>query len=465
MVSQVGALHRHIALVGFMGAGKTTLGREVARLAERSFVDTDDEIARRHGPIAQLFEERGEPEFRALEEAVVLEALASPDPAVIALGGGAVETKGVREALDRQFPVRLEVDVEAAWERVRGGERPLARDEGTFRELFARRQELYASYPGVSDADSVLLRSLAVMVAAGSLGSVAEIAGPSGTLVADEHVLGLHRPVGQWKVHTVPAGETAKDLEVVQRLWEAFELERAGTITALGGGATTDTAGFAAATFLRGVRWVAVPTTLVGQVDAAIGGKTGINLAGGKNLVGAFHLPEHVVADPDVLVTLPDRERRQGMAEVVKIGLLSGRGVWDLPEEEMIRACAAFKCAVVLGDPYEQGRRAILNLGHTFGHALEAASDFSVPHGDAVALGLLAALRLSGQPTDVVDKLLSPHPVRVDRERAWAALKRDKKSADGRTRLVLLPEPGKPEYGVDLPDGDVHAALDSLIAD
>ena len=461
--SAPGALGRHLALVGFMGAGKTTIGRKVARLTERPFVDTDEEIERRHGPIAQLFEERGEAEFRALEEAVVGEALASPEPSVLALGGGAVETAGIRAGLERHFTVWVRIDVDHAWGRARGSDRPLARDESSFRALFARREPLYAAYPPVEDADDVLLAALGVSVGRGTLATLAARA-PSATLVADERVLSLHRPEGAWPVLTVPAGEEAKSHEVVGRLWNDLELDRAGTIVALGGGATTDVAGFAAATYLRGVDWIAVPTTLVGQVDAAIGGKTGINLPAGKNLVGAFHLPREVVADPDVLATLPDRERRQGLAEVVKTGLLAGRPVWDLPEEEMIRACAAYKCAVVLSDPFEQGRRAILNLGHTFGHALEAASDYSLSHGDAVALGLLAALRLSGQPTAVVDELLRPEPVRVDRDRAWAALQRDKKAAQGKTRLVLLPEPGRPEYGVEIPDAEVRARLDELIA-
>jgi 3-dehydroquinate synthetase len=147
----------------------------------------------------------------------------------------------------------------------------------------------------------------------------------------------------------------------------------------------------------------------------------------------------------------------------VKTGLLAGRPLWDLPEEELVRACAAFKCAVVLSDPFERGRRAILNLGHTFAHALEAACDYALGHGHAVALGLLAALRLSGQPTDVVEELLRPEPVRVDRERAWAALRRDKKAADGQIRLVLLRAPGEPEHGVAVPDEDVRAALNDLI--
>jgi shikimate kinase/3-dehydroquinate synthase len=257
----------------------------------------------------------------------------------------------------------------------------------------------------------------------------------------------------------------AKTLAEAERLWRELGIGRDGTIVAYGGGTTTDVAGFVAATYMRGVRWVAVPTTLVGQVDAAIGGKTAVDLPEGKNLVGAFHYPDRVVIRPELLTTLPEVERRNGMAEVVKTGLLAGRPLWELPEDEMIRACAAFKAAVCLADPYERsGRREILNLGHTFAHALEAASDYRVAHGEAVALGLLAALRLSGRSTDPVDEVLAPRPVRVDRERAWQALLRDKKVRDGRVRLVLLDGEGKPRWGVGRLEAEVRAALDELIA-
>ncbi|TML11249.1 MAG: 3-dehydroquinate synthase [Actinobacteria bacterium] len=216
-----------------------------------------------------------------------------------------------------------------------------------------------------------------------------------------------------------------------------------------------------AATHLRGVSWLAIPTTLVGMVDAAIGGKTGINTDNGKNLAGVFHFPKQVLLDPSLLATLPDEERRAGMAEVVKTGLLAGEELWSLPDEEMIRACAAFKAAVVLSDPYErEGRRAILNLGHTFAHALEAGSGYALRHGDAVALGLLAALRVSGRATGVVEEVLAPEPVRVDRDRAWDALLRDKKGA---LNLVLLGDQGG--YVTSVPEREVKRALDELIAD
>ena len=261
-------------------------------------------------------------------------------------------------------------------------------------------------------------------------------------------------------VHELPTGEEAKTVAAVERLWHELRLPRGGTVVALGGGALTDAAGFAAATFLRGVAWVSVPSSLVGQVDAGIGGKTAIDLPEGKNLVGAFHWPIRTVVDPSLLATLPEHERREGLAEVVKTGLLAGEPLWELPDAELVRRCAAFKAAVCLRDPREAGERAILNLGHTFAHALEAAAGYSgVTHGRAVALGLLAALRLSGRSTSVVEEVLAPRPVRVDRERAWAALGRDKK-----TGLVLLGEDG-PRWGVRLPEEDVRRELDALIED
>jgi 3-dehydroquinate synthetase len=202
-----------------------------------------------------------------------------------------------------------------------------------------------------------------------------------------------------------------------------------------------------------------VPTTLIGQVDAAIGGKTAIDVPEGKNLVGAFHWPVRTVIDPALLETLAADERLNGMAEVVKTGLLAGEPLWELADAELVRRCAAFKSALCLRDPRDDGPRHVLNLGHTFAHALEAAAGYALPHGRAVALGLLAALRLSGRPADAVREILHPEPVRVDRERAWEALQRDKK---GRLRLILLGEEGG--FEAELPEQNVRAALDELIA-
>ena len=448
-----------------MGAGKSTLGEKVARLSGRPFVDLDREIERRHAPVAELFE-RDEPEFRRLEEELAAEVLSSPEPAVIALGGGTVLSERTCYLLrSRAYTVRVEVDPAAAWERVRRSDRPLARDEEAFRALFDEREPLYeqVSAASVRSVDDVLLAALEIEVARGRLAGL-DVAGPV-AVIADEHVLGLH-PLGFGpnQVLAVPRGEAAKTTSVLAQLWADLDLDRSGTIVGYGGGSTTDVAGLAAATYLRGVRWLAVPTTLLGQVDAAIGGKTAVDLAAGKNLVGAFHYPAGVVVDPDVLATLSETQRREGMAEVVKTGLLAGRPLWELGEDELIRGAAAFKAAICLGDPFDQGRRAILNLGHTFAHALEAAAGYDgLSHGSAVALGLLAALRLSGRSTDVVEEVLVPQPVQVDRDRAWAALQRDKKSERGELRLVLLDEDG-PVVAA-RPEAEVRTALNELIAD
>jgi shikimate kinase / 3-dehydroquinate synthase len=393
---------------------------------------------------------------------------------VIALGGGAVTSPPVREALRaRCFTVEIEIDLETAWERSRGSGRPLARDEVGFRERFERRRPLYDECADASatDADGAVLAAGGVHVETGAverLGALVPGDGPV-AVVSDAVVAGIHGAEAQvalgqrlTTVHELPAGEEAKALPVVERLWRELRLDRGGTVLALGGGCVTDTAGFAAAGWLRGVAWVPVPSTLVGQVDAAIGGKTAIDLPGGKNLVGAFHWPARTVVDPALLATLPERERRNGLAEVVKTGLLAGEPLWELPLPAQVRRCAAFKTALCLRDPRDHAERRYLNLGHTFAHALEAAAGYGLPHGEAVALGLLAALRLSGRPTGVVEELLAPRPVAVDRERAWAALRRDKKARDGELRLVLLDDGGPTVRAV--PDDDVRRALDELIA-
>jgi shikimate kinase / 3-dehydroquinate synthase len=460
-----------------MGAGKSTLGPVVARRLGRDFVDLDRELERELGKtVAQVFEERGEGEFRAHEERLAIAALGRPDPAVIALGGGAVETKAIRAALrQRAFSVLLQVEAVTAWERSAASGRPLARDESEFRALHERRSEVYDEVADAraDDADDVVLAAGGVQVRAGSLERLGSLTpgDRNVALVSDPHVAGIHGAAAQValgdrlvSVHRVPQGEEAKTPAVAARLWSEVRLDRAGTLVALGGGCTTDVSGFAAATYLRGIDWMPVPTTLVGQVDAAIGGKTGIDLPAGKNLIGAFHWPARVVVDPRLLDTLPDRELGEGMAEVVKTGLLAGTPLWELPLPELVRRSAAFKTALCLRDPYDRGDRAFLNLGHTFAHALEAAAGYEgVTHGTAVGLGLLAALRLSGRPTEVVEDVLAPKPVRVDRERAWAAIGRDKKARAGELRIVLLNEAG-PSVET-RPDAEVRAALDQLIAD
>jgi shikimate kinase/3-dehydroquinate synthase len=461
------ALDRHLALIGFMGAGKTTLAEAVAGRIGRRAVDADRLIeGRAQISIGTFFAQRGETEFRVAEAALAREMFRQSPPAVVALGGGAVKTPEVQTALRKYaFTVLVDVDVDTAWKRSKDTDRPNAQDEGHFRKLYQERQPLYrgAADAVANDADGVILAAAGIHHELGALERLGELVPGEGpvALVADSTVMGIYGPAAQTALgdrlqstHELPAGEAAKQLHVVERLWSELRLDRGGTIVALGGGALTDTAGLAAAMYLRGIQWVVVPTTLVGQVDAGIGGKTAIDIPQGKNLVGAFYWPARVVIDEALLETLPERERRQGEAERIKTELLAGRPL-------DVRATAAYKAALCLRDPYDRGDRQWLNLGHTFAHALEAAADFDLPHGEAVALGLLAALRLSGRDTAPVTEALDPQPVKVDRERAWEALQRDKKRAGGDINLVLLGDDG-PYLETRSPD-EVRAALDTLI--
>jgi len=458
-----------------MGAGKTTLAHEVARRLNRTLVEVDrlvESTSRRSIP--ELFA-AGESVFREAEERMVRGALANPRAAVIDLGGGAVTTPHVRALLHRHaLTLWLDTDVDTCWERVRESDRPLAQDEAGFRRLFSERRPLYerAADFVVGDAEDAVLAAAGVHLARGALRRLGSLVPGDGAvaLVSDRRVAGIHGMDAQLalgprlgQMHELPPGEEAKTLATLDRLWQDLRLDRSGTIVALGGGCTTDAAGFAAAAYLRGIDWVPVPTSLVAQVDAAIGGKTAIDIPQGKNLVGAFHWPVRTVIDPALLETLPEAQRREGMAEVVKTGLLAGEPLWELPDDELVRRCAAFKAAVCLRDPYDREERKMLNLGHTFAHALEAAAGYQgVTHGHAVALGLLASLRLSGRDIGQVEEILRPKPVKVDRDRAWAALQRDKKALGGELRLVLLAEDG-PRWDVPVPADDVRRELDALI--
>ncbi len=463
------ALDRHIALVGFMGAGKSTTARDLAARLHWPVVDVDREIENRYrDTIPHIFEERGEEAFRRVEASVVGEAVERRHRSILDLGGGAVTFRDTHDPLAAgAFTIFLEVPVDDAWQRVHRSDRPLAQDERAFRRLYEERQPHYRQVADAvvasGDGDGAVLAAAGVHHELGALERLGELVPGDGpvALVADGTVMGIFGPRAQEALgerlvstHELPSGEDAKQLHVVERLWQQLSLDRAGTIVALGGGALTDTAGFAAAGYLRGVPWVSVPTTLVGQVDAGIGGKTAIDIPQGKNLVGAFHWPARVVIDEALLSTLPEREQRQGQAELLKTSLLAGRTLG-------IRAAAAYKAALCLRDPRDRGVRRFLNLGHTFAHALEAAADFDLPHGEAVALGLLAALRLSGRDTVPVEQALDPRPVQVDPERAWQALLRDKKREGGEIVLVLLGDDGpvvEPRSAE-----DVRAALDRLI--
>ncbi|MBL8160715.1 MAG: 3-dehydroquinate synthase [Anaerolineae bacterium] len=263
----------------------------------------------------------------------------------------------------------------------------------------------------------------------------------------------------------IPDGEQFKTLETVANLYVEFVragLDRSGTVIALGGGVVGDTVGFAAATYMRGVRFVQIPTTLLAMVDSSVGGKVGVDLPEGKNLVGAFKQPDKVLIDPDVLATLPARERRCGLAETLKHGLIADPGLLELAEQpdaapgELVQRAVQVKVNIVQQDPYEKDIRAHLNLGHTFAHAIEQVSGYTWPHGEAVAVGLVAATRLSARLSlcdeelaKSVEQLLARVglPTRIgalDPDALYAAMSTDKKWQSGQSRFILLHSIGQP---------------------
>ena len=488
-------MSRPDVLVGFMGAGKSTVGPLLAELKGTAFVDVDREIERRTSrSIPDLFAE-GEDVFRALEAETIRELIEAGAHGVIAPGGGALTQPATRALLrDRARVLFLDAPAEVLWARVEaegGAEvRPLAVNLHRFADLHSQRQSLYltaadAIVDAAADPAVVAVAARdAGVVRPGALDRIAELAdGRRAFLIVDAPVADRVPDVGP--VHVLPGGEQVKHVSHLEALWRAFavaELERRDLVVAVGGGAVTDVAGFAAATFRRGVDWVSCPTTLVGQVDAGIGGKTGIDVAA-KNDVGAFHPPLAVLADPSLLDTLDGREWSAGFAEAAKTALLAGGELWSLVREwptgrgtddarwELVRRCAALKHRVVAADPREAGERAILNLGHTIGHGVEHAADGRYLHGEAIAIGLVAALGLSVEHAgldhaiaDEVRGLLERQglPVvaeGVDPAAVLHAMRADKKRVAGTSRFVLLEAPGRPVWGVELDDAAVEAAV------
>ncbi|MDQ3741759.1 MAG: 3-dehydroquinate synthase, partial [Actinomycetota bacterium] len=277
--------------------------------------------------------------------------------------------------------------------------------------------------------------------------------------------------------HAVPAGEEHKTLATAESLWRAMAragVSRGDHVRAVGGGVVTDLAGFCAATYQRGIPVVQVPTTLLAMVDAAIGGKTGVDLPEAKNYVGAYHQPLAVLADVETLSTLPRERHAEGYAEVLKTALIAGGRLWervragDPVDDETIFACARTKVRVVAADERDAGGRQVLNLGHTVGHALETVSDYALSHGAAVGLGLLAALRLSGQEElrrEVAELLAAqdlPTAVEADADAVLEVVRRDKKRTGGDVPFVLVAAPGDVSHGHAVGEDAVRAAVEEL---
>ncbi len=509
-----------LILTGFMATGKSSLGRLAAHALGYAFVDTDQEIEQSAGlSIAEVFAKEGEGGFRRREEGLIA-SLAARTRIVVATGGGMVMNPANRAALKALGPcVRLTATVAELARRLgphAAERRPMLRgpDLGErIAELLAERADAYAdlhyTIDTTSDSPEIITQRLARIVLAeqvrlpvqapdggrydivtgrgllDQLGALIVGRGwaRSAAIITDTNVEPLfaaraQRALRDAKIDSfvtvMPAGEAAKTLATVEWLYGALAAHGADRLTpviALGGGVVGDTAGFVAATYLRGLPFVQVPTSLLAMADSSIGGKTGVDTAYGKNLVGAFKQPDLVVVDFATLSTLPAVERACGLAEIIKAALINGGDSWTRaqsitqtsPVTDVLLDAMRLKRRIVEEDPFERDKRAWLNLGHTFGHAIEIWSEFRIKHGQAVALGMVCAVRASvalglcdpGIETELVRVLGSaglPSSLAglgialtgADVDAVWTWMGSDKKRKGGALRYVLLGGTGEP---------------------
>lgn len=502
----------NIFLYGPSGTGKSTIGRLLADNLKLPFFDLDAFIESNAGmSIPQIMNERGEESFRDLETSALKElnppflmgeGLGVRDK-IVALGGGALlreENRAFAEANGKVILLMAELDTLIARLESDNNKRPLL--AGDLRErltsILANRAEHYASFGHQFNVDGKSLEQIAQQlqielgryhlsamgeydVIVGQVSNLAKFPMQNPILVTDENVAEYHLERIQEVLQVsksviIPAGEEHKNLETVSHLWNSFlenGLDRKSTVIAFGGGVIGDMAGFAASTYMRGIDWIAIPTTLLSMVDASLGGKTGFDLPEGKNLIGSFHPPKLVLADPSLLLTLPVRELISGMAEVVKHGIISDPELFGLCNhgmdwikgnlEAIVKRAMAVKIKVIEEDPYEKGIRAALNLGHTVGHAVELVSRFELRHGEAIAIGMVAEAKYAervgvadvgladaivetlsalGLPTEIPDEMPREDIIRA----MWV----DKKKTAKSIRFALPVEIGK----VDLVDVD-----------
>lgn len=537
-------------LTGLSGAGKSTVGRITAMVLGWHFIDTDDLIAERLGrPVGQALSEVGESAFRQLESEA-LAAAASEQEVVIATGGGAVIAESNRTLMRLAgLVVYLQTSIEHAWQRL---SLPTSQDEGAARRpllagsngqekleaLFRARQRWYeeADLHLVTDAQTP--EALARQIIAGAIahGALLSPERPAETFALDlgqsasqavvewgglHHLpqrlqgLGFQRRaflvtdsgVGQFyagplktllegagietPIFTLPAGEASKSLASFQGIidWLVQQrAERQEPLIALGGGVVGDLTGFVAACYQRGVPFIQVPTTLLAQVDAAIGGKTAVNHPLGKNLIGAYYQPTLTLADPSCLLTLPERAYREGWAEIIKYGVALDAELFDLLETsatiqphdatlltQVIARCVRLKLEIVRDDEREQGQRAILNYGHTFGHALEAITDYTTwLHGEAVSIGMEVAAQLalsqsvfSREAAARQQALLLKYglPItypQIDIDAALERMSRDKKVRNGAMRWILPTSIGQSGIYDAVPLTQVRQAIETV---
>ena len=521
-----------------MGAGKTAIGKRLAAQLGLPFFDADQEIERAAGAtIAEIFAKHGEAHFRAGEKRVIQRLLAG-GRVVLAPGGGAFMDPETRATIrERAISVWLRCPLPILLQRVQGrAHRPLL-NTGDPAEILQRlsdeRSPLYAQADIIVDgsedpphvttsnviaalnAHSAPLRvpvqlsqsRYEVLIGNNLLNRAGALIAPAlpqprCVIITDETVASLHLPALQnsltevgvsYAAIVVPPGETSKSFQTWQHVVETLlvqKVDRHTTVIALGGGVIGDLAGFAAAATLRGLPFIQIPTTLLAQVDSSVGGKTGINTPQGKNLIGAFHQPNLVIADTGILSTLSPRERRAGYAEIVKAGLIADASLYEWCEAnakamldgdstllgEAVEKAVRFKAQVVGDDEREakpNNGRALLNLGHTFAHALEAETGYGqgLLHGEAVATGLVLATHLSATlglcPQEDTSRVAAHLesvglPIRIAGlpvERLLSHMKQDKKMRGGRLTFVLTHGIGQAFTSNDVPEEAVRATL------
>lgn len=529
---------RNLIITGFMGTGKSAVGRMVAERLGRKFVDSDELIEARAGKaISEIFDGEGEAHFRALE-AEVCHELSDGRGWVVATGGWMLGRPDNRAAVEAGgLVICLHADAATLLQRLGDAQgRPMLQGadwQTQMDKLLAQRQPTYRSFPLHVDTSRLTIEQVAdrvlglweaftesgvqmpyavpVMAPGGDYaaligGNLLDRLGPlvkglgrwtTVALVSDEVVGPIYADRVATSLEdaglrvarcTMPAGEEHKTLDTVSDLYRQFlkvGLDRSGLVVALGGGVVGDVVGFAAATYMRGLPLAQIPTTLLAMVDSGVGGKTGVDLPAGKNLVGAFKQPRLVIIDSEVLGTLPATDFRAGLAEVVKAGVIGSPQLFErledgqaLPRPKayaslpwIIREAVAVKVDVVEDDPYERGRRAVLNLGHTFAHAYEVLSDYQLRHGEAVAMGMVSASRLAVDlghcPPDVSQRIvalfdhlgLPTTPPDYDPEAVWEAMTSDKKKQGKRLRFVLPLDIGRVDVFDDVPRQAVLAIL------
>ena len=532
-----------LILIGMMGAGKTTVGKELARRRKLRFADCDHEIIARTGvSIPTIFEIEGEEGFRRRETHMMDELTQEPD-IVIATGGGVVLSPLNRELMrTRGVVVYLNVPPQILFERTRHDRnRPLLQVDNPrqrIEELFQQRDPLYREVahliieggrgnPGTmvrmienalqklwpTEPESELMRTLNVALGERAypihigrgLLERADLILPQlktkRVAIVTNDVVGplylarlrttLEEAGVQVAVVSLPDGEAYKDLPTLNRIFDmllAERCERSTTLIALGGGVVGDMGGFAAACYQRGMPFIQIPTTLLAQVDSSVGGKTAVNHALGKNMIGAFYQPRLVLADIDTLSTLPVRELSAGLAEVIKYGLIRDLEFLEWLEQNLERLLARApealayaierscrnKAEVVAADETEQGERALLNLGHTFGHAIETGLGYGAwLHGEAVAAGTMMAAQLSHQlgwlsAADVerIGALFERAGLPVwgptlGVERYLELMAHDKKVEAGKLRLILLRALGQGVIHGDASPAEMAAAIEA----